>query len=83
MHRQFEGHWDELVSRVGLDQAQRFYDHVAATPGEPPAGISWNQMRGTAGKPTELTQGLTLRANKVFPLNPTQNLVRRITEVPH
>src|SRR6202451_2929991 len=35
VHRQFLGIWNELPSRVGLANAQQFWDHVAMTPGQP------------------------------------------------
>jgi hypothetical protein len=36
VHRQFLGIWNDLPSRVGLENAQQFWDHVAMTPGQPP-----------------------------------------------
>ncbi len=36
-----------------MDQAQRFYDHVAQHPGEPAGGIKMNVLRGKAGNPDE------------------------------
>ncbi len=36
VHRQFLGLWNELPNRVGLANAQQFWDHVAMTPGQPP-----------------------------------------------
>lgn len=36
VHRQFLDQWQVLVDRVGLQNAQQFWDHVAQTPGRPP-----------------------------------------------
>jgi hypothetical protein len=54
VHRKHQSRWDELAVRIGLDQAQRFYDHVAQHPGEAPEGIKVNILKGKAGKPEEL-----------------------------
>jgi len=51
VHRQFAGAWEQLPSRVGLESAQQFYDHVAYTPGEAPRINSAVVLRGKAGKP--------------------------------
>lgn len=51
VHRKFERHWNELVDRIGLQQAQEFWDHVATAPGSPPATASTCVLRGKAGKP--------------------------------
>ncbi len=53
VHRKFEALWDELPSRVGLEAAQQFYDHVAWTPGEPPAVGTTTVLKGKAGRPKE------------------------------
>lgn len=53
VHNRHQHRWDELEDRIGLDQAQRFYDHVAQHPGEPAEGIRMNVLRGKAGKPDE------------------------------
>lgn len=51
VHRKFKRHWDELVGRVGLQQAQEFWDHIAMSPGSTPATASTTVLRGSAGKP--------------------------------
>ncbi|MGH2822629.1 MAG: hypothetical protein ACRDLY_06300 [Thermoleophilaceae bacterium] len=53
VHRKHEARWNELVDRVGLEQAQRFYDHVCQTPGAPAEGIRVTPLRGRAGRPQE------------------------------
>jgi hypothetical protein len=53
VHRQHEARWDELTERVGIEQAQRLYDHLATTPGQPPGGPKVNILRGAAGRPQE------------------------------
>jgi hypothetical protein len=53
VHRRHEARWEELADRIGLEQAQRFYDHVSQTPGAPAEGIRVSVLRGTAGKPKE------------------------------
>jgi hypothetical protein len=50
VHRQHESRWVELADRIGLAQAQKFYDHVAQTPGTPAAGIKLDFLRGGAGR---------------------------------
>ena len=35
VHRKYRDHYLELVERVGLQQAQQFWDHIAHTPGQP------------------------------------------------
>lgn len=51
VHKRFMNHYDELVSRVGLQQAMQFWDHVAANPGTRSAIASTCYLRGQAGKP--------------------------------
>jgi len=51
VHRQYAELWDQLESRVGLESAQQFYDHVAYTPGQPPAVNSSTILKGKAGLP--------------------------------
>jgi len=38
VHRQYLSIWNDLPGRVGLANAQQFWDHVAMTPGQPPKG---------------------------------------------
>lgn len=49
VHRKYRNHWDELVARVGLQQAQQFWDHVVSTPGATSAIASITILRGKAG----------------------------------
>jgi len=51
VHRQFLGIWNELPSRVGLVNAQQFWDHVAMTPGEPPEVGTSSVMKGKHAAP--------------------------------
>ncbi|RBQ21876.1 hypothetical protein DP939_04165 [Spongiactinospora rosea] len=51
VHRQYLGHWGELVERVGLKQAQQFWDHVSRTPGSPDPIASISLLKGRAGRP--------------------------------
>lgn len=51
VHRQMLNRWNELVERVGVAQAQKFYDHVSSTPGIPAEGIRSSQLRGSQGLP--------------------------------
>jgi hypothetical protein len=47
VHRQFLGIWNELPARVGLANAQQFWDHVAMTPGQPPRVLESAPNGGT------------------------------------
>ena len=51
VHRKYRGHWDELVGRVGLQQAQEFWEHLSLSPGTIPATAATTILRGQAGKP--------------------------------
>lgn len=51
VHRKFKRHWDELVDRIGLQQAQEFWDHLALDPGSPPPTASTCVLKGKAGNP--------------------------------
>lgn len=51
VHRRYRRVWDELPARVDLESAQQFYDHVANTPGMPPAVGRTSVLRGAAGRP--------------------------------
>jgi len=53
VHRRHEDRWLSIVDHIPLEQAQRFYDHVARTPGEPAEGIRLTQLRGSAGRGRE------------------------------
>jgi hypothetical protein len=51
VHRQFLGIWNELPARVGLANAQQFWDHVAMMPGQPPAVGTSSVMKGRHAAP--------------------------------
>jgi hypothetical protein len=53
VHRQYKALWDQLAERVGLENAQQFYDHVANTPEQAPAVGRATILRGKAGRPRE------------------------------
>jgi hypothetical protein len=53
VHRKHEQRWISLLDHIPVEQAQRFYDHVAQTPGEPAEGIRLTHLRGTAGRATD------------------------------
>jgi hypothetical protein len=46
VHRQYLGTWSSLAERVGLENAQQFWDHVAFTPGEHPLIGTSSVMKG-------------------------------------
>lgn len=51
VHRQYSDKWSQLVSRVGLQAAQEFWDHVAHTPGVLSGTSKTTIMKGKLGKP--------------------------------
>src|SRR3712207_3212520 len=51
VHRHYLELWGQLAERVGLQSAQQFYDHVSATPGQPPSVGSSTILRGRRGEP--------------------------------
>jgi hypothetical protein len=51
VHRQYLSIWKELPGRVGLANAQQFWDHVAMTPGRPPAVGTSGVMKGKHAAP--------------------------------
>ncbi len=53
VHKRFLDRWIELPTRVGMESAQQFFDHVADTPGVPPRVNSTTYLRGKAGRPRE------------------------------
>ncbi len=53
VHRQYTDLWNQLPDRVGLENAQQFYDHVAFTPGRPPSVGTSTILAGKAGRPSE------------------------------
>jgi len=52
IHRQFKNHYEQLPSRIGLEQAQRFWDHLATSPGVMPATAGSCILKGRAGQPS-------------------------------
>jgi len=46
VHRQYLDVWNSLVERVGLDSARQFWDHVAHSPGQPPAVGTSTVLKG-------------------------------------
>ncbi|SET59643.1 hypothetical protein [Nonomuraea wenchangensis] len=51
VHRRYLQHFRQLEERVGLQQAQQFWDHVSQEPGKPSALASITILRGAAGRP--------------------------------
>lgn len=51
VHKQFRQKYLELADRVGLQQAQQLWDHLATKPGAPTALASTCILRGRAGDP--------------------------------
>lgn len=51
MHKRFKNHHTDLVRRVGLQQAQQLWDHLAAMPGTTSGVASTTILRGRAGRP--------------------------------
>lgn len=51
VHGRFQRHYEQLVDRVGLQQARQFWDHVAMNPGSRSAIASTCYLRGKAGRP--------------------------------
>jgi len=51
VHKAFHSHYNELVSRVGEQQAKQFWDHVAHQPGKPDPIAQTTILKGKAGKP--------------------------------
>jgi hypothetical protein len=51
VHRKYLGHYEELVDRVGLKQAQQFWDHIAQDPANPDPIAPTCLLKGKAGKP--------------------------------
>ena len=46
VHYQYLELWKQLPARVGLANAQQFWDHVAMTPGQPPRVGTSSIMKG-------------------------------------
>lgn len=51
VHRQYAELWEQLPQRVGLESALQFWDHVAHSPGQPPAVGGASILRGKRGEP--------------------------------
>jgi hypothetical protein len=51
VHRRFMAAWSSLAERVGVENAQQLWDHVAFTPGAPPRVGSSSVMRGKHAAP--------------------------------
>ena len=50
VHRQYAETWEQLAGRVGLVNAQQFWDHVASTPDRPPKVGTSSPMKGKYGR---------------------------------
>jgi hypothetical protein len=48
VHHKYLAVWNELADRVGLANAQQFWDHVAMTPGQPPK-VGTSSLRYSLG----------------------------------
>jgi hypothetical protein len=53
VHRSYVQHYAELAHRVGLQQAQQFWDHVSLNPGRTDPIAQTTVLRGRAGRPKE------------------------------
>ena len=51
VHRQYLETWNSLAERIGLENAQQFWDHVALTPGEHPRIGTSSVMKGRHNGP--------------------------------
>lgn len=51
VHKAFYSHYQELVRRVGEQQAKQFWDHVAQTPGRTDPIAQTTILKGRAGRP--------------------------------
>ena len=51
VHREFLPEWSLPAERVGLQNAQQFWDHAARTPGEPPIIGRSSVMKGKHNGP--------------------------------
>jgi hypothetical protein len=51
VHNKYLAAWDELADRVGLANAQQFWDQVAVTPGQPPKAGTSSVMKGKHNGP--------------------------------
>lgn len=46
VHRQYLDVWTDLADRVGVENAQQFWDHVSTNPGQPPKVGTSTVLRG-------------------------------------
>jgi hypothetical protein len=53
IHRQYHEVWRALPGRVGLENAQQLYDHLAMMPGAPPKVGTSSILRGNIGQPID------------------------------
>ncbi|MBI4319646.1 MAG: hypothetical protein HY675_14250 [Chloroflexi bacterium] len=53
VHRRYLEMWQKLPERVGIVNAQQFYDHVAHNPGMIPSVGQATILAGKAGRPAE------------------------------
>lgn len=51
VHKRYLDRYRELVDRVGLQQAQQFWDHVSQEPGRPDPIAQTCYLKGQAGRP--------------------------------
>lgn len=51
VHRRYLEYYNDLAKRVGLKQAQQFWDHVSQNPGVPDPIASTCFLKGKAGHP--------------------------------
>jgi hypothetical protein len=51
VHRKYTQHYSELPDRVGVQQAQQLWDHLASNPGRPSPIASTTVLKGEAGRP--------------------------------
>lgn len=51
IHHRYVDLWRAIVDRVGVESAQQFWDHVALTPGQPPAVNRATIMKGRSANP--------------------------------
>ena len=51
VHRQYLEVWNNPAERIGLENAQQFWDHVALTPGEHPRIGTSSVMKGKHNGP--------------------------------
>jgi len=51
VHKQYMDHWNQLVNRVGIQQAQQFWDHVATNPGGTDPIAQTTILKGKVGDP--------------------------------